>query len=203
LDRIEAAYEISLIGSFSKFDNTQESFERAAKAHHDDGRIKLLGRLSRSEILEELSNNDFFVLLSDFEGLPLSLGEAMARGCVPIVASSPSGVPEIVESGTNGIILEGRDYDEWTRVLADLWTDRKRLSEMSKQARVTVRDRFTVERVGGEFDELLSRVAAETAAHRYTIPPALHWGNARSPAGDVLPPPNLHRPAAIQMPGLS
>jgi glycosyltransferase involved in cell wall biosynthesis len=202
LDRTGVPYEITLIGTFSGHDGVQEEFERLAAPHIEDGRIRLPGRMSREEILRELSGQDFFVLLSDFEGLPLSLVEAMARGCVPVVAESPSGIPEILESGENGYIVRGRDYDAWAALLAGVWKDREAHATISRNARQTVTDRFTVEHVGAQFDELFGGVAREISSGRYERPRSLNWGGDRSHAGDVLPPPNLFRPASLQMPGL-
>jgi glycosyltransferase involved in cell wall biosynthesis len=153
--------------------------------------------LAREAVLDELTCNDFFVLLSDFEGLPLSLGEAMARGCVPVVAESPSGIPELIVTGENGLIVAGRDYDEWARLLVDLWRDRSRYSAMSRSGRKTVRHRFTVEQAGEQLSELFERVAAEIESGGYRRPPALHWGPRMSKAGDVLPPPSMHDPAVL------
>jgi glycosyltransferase involved in cell wall biosynthesis len=202
LDRTEVPYEITLIGTFSGQGSVQAEFERLAAAQIEDGRIQLPGRLPRDEILRALSRHDFFVLLSDFEGLPLSLVEAMAQGCVPVVAESPSGIPEILESGTNGQIVSGRDYVAWAELLTGLWKDRKAHGEMSRRGRQTVREKFTVEHVGAQFDELFRAVAREIRSGDYERPRSLNWGGDRSHAGDVLPPPNLFRPAGLQIPGL-
>jgi glycosyltransferase involved in cell wall biosynthesis len=202
LDRIAVPYTISLIGTFSGHDNAQGAFEREAKSHLEDGRIRLLGRMPRARILETLDEQDLFVLLSDFEGFPLALVEAMARGCVPVVAESMSGIPELVKDGDNGRIIRGRDYDEWARLVTDLWQDRRRLSLMAKRARGTVRREFTVERAARKFDELFRRVSDEIAAGTYERPPSLNWGEERSTTGDVLPPPSLLRPAAVHIAGL-
>jgi glycosyltransferase involved in cell wall biosynthesis len=196
LDRERVPYTISLIGDFATHDEARELFAKAAKAHLETGTIVLPGRLPRGRILQELSKNDFFVLLSDFEGLPLALVEAMARGCVPVVADADSGIPEVVTDGQNGLIVRGRDYDEWARVLVDLWRSRERFAELAVNARETVRARFTVEHVAQQFDELLHRVSQELAAGEYRRPPALHWGEGRSLTGDVLPPPFMYRPDA-------
>jgi glycosyltransferase involved in cell wall biosynthesis len=203
LDRTGVTYELSLVGSFVAREGSQAPFEEQAREHLADGRIRLTGRLSRAQILDELSAHPFFVLLSDFEGLPLALVEAMGRGCVPIVAESQSGIPELVTSGRDGVIVSGRDYDRWADLLVGLWKDRGTLTRMSRQARNTVRERFTVEKIGDQFHELFSDVAAEISSG-YHRPPALHWGVDRSPTGDVLAAPSLFRPAALQTyPGLS
>ncbi len=203
LDRTGVPYELSLIGSFVDREGSQAKFEGKAREHLADGRIRLPGRMSRAQILKELSAHAFFVLLSDFEGLPLALVEAMARGCVPVVAESESGIPELVTDGRDGLLLSGRDYDRWAELLVALWEDRSKLADMSRLARETVRERFTVESIGNQFDELFRAVVTEIAAG-YQRPPALHWGLDRSPTGDVLAPPSLFRPAVLQQyPGLT
>jgi len=203
LDRTGVRYELSLVGSFVDREGSQAKFESKAGEHLADGRIRLPGRMSRTQILEELASHAFFVLLSDFEGLPLALVEAMARGCVPVVAESESGIPELVTDGRDGLLLSGRDYDRWAELLVALWEDRPKLAEMSRLARETVRERFTIESIGSQFDELFRGVAAEIASG-YERPPALHWGLERSPTGDVLAPPSLFRPAVLQQyPGLT
>jgi predicted O-methyltransferase YrrM len=202
LDLTGLPYEITLIGTFSKHGDDGDTFHRLAAAHLDNGRIRLAGRRSHEEILTHLDESDLFVLLSEFEGLPLALVEAMARGCVPVAAEMESGVPEIINSGENGLIVPGRDYDEWARQIAQLGADRRRLGRMSRKARATVRRDLTVEQAASRFEELLKRAAADAAAGTARRPPALHWGAERSTTGDVLPPPSLVRPAAVQVGGL-
>jgi len=202
LDRTGVPYEITLIGTFSGLDRTQEQFERSGASHLADGRIRLPGRMRREEIMRTLTSQDFFVLLSDFEGLPLALVEAMARGCVPVAAKSPSGIPEVVSSAENGYIVEGRDYDSWATLLAGLWQDPRAHAKLSRNARRTIREKFTVERIGTQFDEVFRCVATEIQSGDYERPPSLNWGGHRSHTGDVLPPPNLFRPASLQIPGL-
>ena len=204
LDRTGVPYELTLIGSFVEREGSRERFERSAHEHLKDGRIRLAGRMQRDEILAALTRNDFFVLLSDFEGLPLALVEAMARGCVPVVAESESGIPELVSTGENGIIMEGRDYDVWAQVLVETWQDRDLATTLSRAARDTIRSGFTTERTGRQFHALFTTIADEIAAGTYERPPALHWGTERSPTGDVLAAPSLFRPTAlVNYPGLT
>jgi glycosyltransferase involved in cell wall biosynthesis len=194
LDRVGVPYELTLIGNFAVRENIRPLFESKAKAHLEDGRIILPGPMTRERVLEELRNHDLFILLSDFEGMPLSLIEAMARGCVPVVAEMESGITEVITSGENGFIVRGRNYDEWAVLLADLWRKPEILSQVSQTARETVRERFTVEAVAKQFDELFGRVAAEICSGEYKRPPCLKWPNELAPTGDVLPPPTMYRP---------
>jgi glycosyltransferase involved in cell wall biosynthesis len=202
LDRMGVPYQITLIGAFPATGGVKESFDLAAAEHLTSGRIRLAGRMTRGQILTELDRSDFFVLLSEFEGLPLALVEAMARGCVPVAAEMESGVPEILPSGENGLVVQGRDYDHWARVMVELFNDRRRLARMSQAARTTVNRRFTVEQVANQFETLLSRLADTALTGEPRRPSALHWGLERSWTGDVLPPPSIVRPSAVSIGGL-
>ena len=65
---------------------------------------------------------DVFVLYSGYEGLPHVVLEAMAAG-VPVVASRKGGIPEVIEDGVTGLLVEWGDEtvlaDTVERVLCD------------------------------------------------------------------------------------
>lgn len=58
-----------------------------------------------NEVAKSLRECDYFLITSDWEGLPLALLEAAACG-LPIVASNVGNVPEIVKHGVNGYLVE-------------------------------------------------------------------------------------------------
>src|SRR5436190_1800278 len=201
LDKTGVPYTISLIGSFGHDDGVERALKRLAERHLADGRILLPGRMARPKLFAELANHDFFVLLSDFEGFPVAMVEAMARGCVPVVAHSECGIPELVKSGKNGQVVRGRDYDEWASLLVRLWGDRRKLARMSLAARQSVSSRFTVEQAAKKFEQLFIRVGEEISQPDYSRAPSLNWGE-RSWTGDIIPPPSIYRPGTVQVGGL-
>lgn len=74
------------------------------------GYIKILG--AKQNVGDYLACADYFVLSSIYEGLPLSLLEAMSMGCIPI--STPAGgVVDVIRDGVNGLMcptFETNDY---------------------------------------------------------------------------------------------
>jgi glycosyltransferase involved in cell wall biosynthesis len=70
-------------------------------------RIKLLGE--RADIPDLLDAADMFILPSQFEGMPLSVMEAMAKG-VPVMATAVSGISE--ELGSTGKLVPNPRVDE-------------------------------------------------------------------------------------------
>ncbi|MDE6270755.1 MAG: glycosyltransferase family 4 protein [Muribaculaceae bacterium] len=57
-----------------------------------------------------MQESDVVMLPSYFEGLPMSLLEAMTYG-LPVIATNVGGIPEIVDDGANGLLVEPGDLD--------------------------------------------------------------------------------------------
>lgn len=59
----------------------------------------------QSDIFPFLSESDCFILPSLYEGMPVTLVEAMGCG-MPVIASSVGGVPDMIENETSGILID-------------------------------------------------------------------------------------------------
>ena len=81
------------------------------------------GAVEYAKIGSIIEEHDVFVLVSDFEGLPLSLVEAMAYGLVPVVTDLESGVRDVVDS-TTGYLVRSDDIDGYAAAI--LWLDEHR-----------------------------------------------------------------------------
>lgn len=92
------------------------------------------------------------------ELLGLSLIEAMASG-TPVIASRIGGVPEIVEHGVTGHLVEPGDVAELHERIAELTVSRTLAARMGVAARERVLERFTwdacAERCVAAYDSLL------------------------------------------------
>ena len=68
---------------------------------------EFIGQLPKNEVLQYLVENpiDVIVNCSTTEGIPVSLMEAIAAG-IPAIAINVGGVPEIVQNGVNGFLLD-------------------------------------------------------------------------------------------------
>jgi colanic acid/amylovoran biosynthesis glycosyltransferase len=82
--------------------------ERVLIAEGKDLPVSWGGRLEHDQVIDALRKIDVIVLLSDYEGLPVSLMEAMACGCVPVCLRAESGIPELVEHDVTGLLVDDR-----------------------------------------------------------------------------------------------
>lgn len=75
-----------------------------------DEKIFLWGKLSREDLLCFLRKQDIYLNFSEYEGMSLTMLEAMARGCVPVV-TDVSGVADVIVNRENGFISKVGDLE--------------------------------------------------------------------------------------------
>ncbi len=102
---------------------------------------------------------DVFVLPSLTEGTPMALLEAMAYG-LPVVASKVGGVPDIIKSGTTGILVRPGNAQEIADAICMLYKDEELKLKLGKEARLTVQAQYSVENWIKRIEDEYLRVAA-------------------------------------------
>ncbi|MDP2921167.1 MAG: glycosyltransferase family 4 protein [Candidatus Omnitrophota bacterium] len=100
---------------------------------------------------------DIVALTSLNEGTPVSIIEAMAAAR-PVVATNVGGVPDIVQDGKTGYLVESGDIEGFTRKLTDLIKDPVKRREFGQSARNAVKCRFTKERLIKETERLYNNI---------------------------------------------
>ena len=116
-------------------------------------RVQFLGSVFAAEKYRLWLESDLFVLPSYMEGLPYSLLEAMAAGCVP-VTTSVAAVPDVMRNGEHGLFVPVKDAGALAFALAALDDDRERLIRMAEAARRRVLEQYTVARLADDFGKL-------------------------------------------------
>jgi len=119
------------------------------------------GKFSYSEIPGLLSSHDVFLLASDYEGLPLSLLEAMGRGLVPVVTDLESGIRDVVNE-SNGFRVPVNDVPAYARAIITLHNDRGLLARLSTAAHAHVSQRYAATAVADKWLEMLHTVPPRT-----------------------------------------
>ncbi len=116
--------------------------------------VLLKGNTSNDIIMENYKQQyyDFFINLSDSEGIPVSIMEAMSFG-IPCVATDVGGTSEIVENGVNGLLLSPNTKAEEVATLIS--NNIQPLRHMRKACRETWNKRFNADKNYFEFFENL------------------------------------------------
>jgi len=99
---------------------------------------------SRNDVGVFLNNADLFLLISNYEGLPLSIIEAMSCG-LPIIASNVGGVKELVINNENGFLINKGDYHHLQKSLEYILNNPNILNQLGKNSRKLFLERFTVD----------------------------------------------------------
>jgi len=115
-------------------------------------RILLTGRLPDAR--KYLAAFDIFVLPSVKEGFPWALLEAMAAK-LPVVATSVGAVPEIIEDGKNGFLVEPRKPELIAQKIKELIGDERLRQELGIQAHQTVVLKFDLNKMVQQVEDLL------------------------------------------------
>lgn len=121
--------------------------------------VRFTGMVSYERVPELLESHDVFLLASDYEGLPLSLLEAMGHGLVPVVSDLPSGVREVVDE-TTGKLVDIHDIPGYARAILWLHEHRREMTQMAQRAREKVQARFSVAAMTDRWLELGQRCKA-------------------------------------------
>lgn len=121
------------------------------------GKAELSGRLPAASVMAHLRKFNVFVLLSDYEGLPVALLEAMSLGLVPVCLALRSGIGEVIRDGTNGLLV--RDRGPGFLAALERLRDPTVRQQMGERAVETVRSRYQLAACGQRWLEFLREVA--------------------------------------------
>jgi len=152
----------------------REQLEQQAKNLGVAGQAHFLGL--RADIPDVLGAMDVFVLSSDYEGNPLSVMEAMASG-LPIVSTAVGGVPNLIESGKEGLIVQPGDVQGLSNAMASLLRNREARQSLGMAGARRARKNYDVPRMVQAYEELYEnlvdhsyRLGAESVPRESAIP---------------------------------
>ncbi len=117
--------------------------ERAMKSDNPNQTVFFAGKIAYTDVPQLLREQDIFLLASDYEGLPLSLLEAMGQGVVPVVSDLSSGIGELVDD-TNGKRVAPENIAGYSDAIIWLHQHRDELERLSRNAREKVFQTFSV-----------------------------------------------------------
>jgi len=159
------AFRCEIVGYGPEHDRLQALIESKGLG----ATVTLPGRLTHEQIVEKYRAATVFVLPcqvaadGDRDGIPNVLLEAMAMR-LPVVSTAVSGIPEAVEHGSNGLLVDPENASALAQAVRTLLRSPDLRAELGARGRITVLRRFSNESNLGLLRDLLS-AAARRAYH--------------------------------------
>lgn len=130
-----------------------------------DDSVSLMGALVNQEALKFARAADAFLLPSvtaadgNMEGIPISLMEAMALE-KPVISTVHSGIPELIDSGVDGLLVPERDVAALADAMIRVANDSALARRLGKAGREKVQTSFNARSQGAALRQLYEEVAA-------------------------------------------
>ncbi len=112
------AFQLHLAGDGPDRDSLEQQSIQSGLSNH----VVFRGALNPEQLYREWREADIFVLPSRTEAMPVSLLEAMSHG-LAIVATKVGGVPELIEAGVTGMLVQPESVIELAYALARILED--------------------------------------------------------------------------------
>lgn len=156
-DAVLSGLTLTIAGSGPAY---QEVVQRTA-ALGLNGRVRIVGSVQGEAKAKLLREADIFILPSYHEGLPYALLESLACG-IPVIATRVGGIPDVVQQGIHGVLIEPRNVEEIVRAIRLLACDTSLLERMSDHCVVQAREQYGLDRLSRQFDALYRTLIEST-----------------------------------------
>ena len=110
-----------------------------------ESRVEFRGKVDHDEIPRLLGPTDVFVLPSFSEAMPRAVIEAMALR-LPVIATRVGAIPEIIEAGIDGLLVDPGDVDALGAAIDSLLQDPAGARALAGRAETSARARFSYAR---------------------------------------------------------
>lgn len=152
-------FELRVAGQFATSQFKQEVMNRISELNLES-RVQFLGQLNDDAKWHALAQADVLCLPTFYEAetFGLVLVEAMSFA-LPVVATSWRGIPEIVDDGVTGYLVEIQDPAAVANRLQQLQLDPPLRQEMGNAARAKFLSQFTAERYWQRMETVFTEIA--------------------------------------------
>lgn len=134
-------------------DGSQQSVKDLAAKYGLTERLKITGKMSKSDWHKLSKEYDIFISTTNFDNTPVSVIEAMALG-LPVVSTSVGGVPYLIEDGKDGLLCEKGNAADMAEKIMQFVSAPEKSKEICDNARRKV-ESFDWEVVKKQWKDLL------------------------------------------------
>jgi len=157
--------------------------------------IRYVGPVRGEDKSKLLRRADVYIQPSHYEGMPLSLLEALSYG-LPVVATRVGAVPEVVTDSREGLLVPPHRPDRLASAMRTLASDEPQRQSMGRDARRLAISRFSLERFRDDLTSLYDGILA--SAPTLTVRRSRTLGKGLPDPGRVTARGVITTPAAIR-----
>ena len=122
-----------------------------------NGHVELLGAVKNTEVYTKLATANIMILMSENEGLPISLIEGLRSG-LALISTNVSGIPELIKENQNGKLLNP-DKEDLLNLFRDF--DKYDWDKMGKESRKIFEEYYTFTRMRSDYLGMLNKAFAQ------------------------------------------
>ena len=123
--------------------------------------VTFLGKLDPEEVREQMRKWDLFVLASRWEAFGMVLIEAAAMG-LPIIATNVEAIPEIIDDGKNGLLINPDNPQELYEKIMLFVLEEINHDEMIRNSKANVSKKFPMNEMVDKTQQLYSNIINKT-----------------------------------------
>ena len=135
--------------------NASDSLAETANRFGVESAVRFMGR--RTDVAALIKATDVFVFPSLYEGLGVSLLEALALGAA-VAASDVEPLNEVIVDGVNGRLFKPRDPADIVSVVTELLKDAEQRRRLGRAGQDTIAERYTADAAARRLEELYRNV---------------------------------------------
>ena len=153
-------FRCEIVGGGELESDLQEQIRKLNLSEH----VKLCGPMSQSDVKQKIRQSRLLAAPcvhaenDDRDGLPTILLEAMALG-TPCISTPVTGIPEVLRAGKTGLMVAERDATELADACERLLADQHLRSELTRNGRRLIEDRFDIDKNTREIRTFFSSMA--------------------------------------------
>jgi glycosyltransferase involved in cell wall biosynthesis len=156
-------------------------------------RVTFLGAVGQADVPALMAQHDIIIMPSRYEGLPMTLIEAMAAGCVPVVSNIRGVTDTIIDHDSNGLLFPIGDFVAAAGLVGRLHHDYELLGALSSAAEKSIASKFRATDMASRYHGVIRLVERQ----RPKLAPTLDIGSWSMPAG-LRPGLRSYLPAGVK-----
>ncbi len=122
--------------------------------------VKFTGHVFNEDIIKIYLSADIFVLPTYYsEGFPIVILEAMAAG-LPVISTPIRAIPEIIEDGVNGFLIQPKDPVAVAEKIIQLIEDKTLRTTIRENNLKKVREKYDLEPVARTFEDIYCQITS-------------------------------------------